>query len=439
MRLIHVSDMHLGIFPKTYNKIDPSTGIRIRAEDFTKSFLFIMDFAEKEHVDAVLMCGDIFDRIDPVNRVRKDVLDSLKRLTQKRTRVVIIGGNHDTPRLSGSASPIQLLDHIDSVSVYHKPTAEPLVLKADESSDEIDIYPFPYLPPSRWFDYAKNSIGLKVAENELTITDKHTVVVETISKALKDLTNVAKSREHRKSILMMHYMIEGADVGHSEYVINDIVLPRTVIPIGEFNYIACGHVHRYQRIGKRSQGGDAFYSGSTERTSFNEYDEDKGFLVLETSRDNQFTTEFIKVPTRPMKLVEFRVPETRSGNKSERDHASDFIKMLQQIEVKGEEREAIIRILVHNATADLKASLNLKQDAINALLKNAFHWEIDYELKKEQTHPSLEAGEVFLKPSEELVRYVSALEKISEDEKKRIIKLGEKTLEEVLEKAGDPQ
>lgn len=305
MRLIHVSDMHLGIFPKVYSKIDPSTGIRIRAEDFTKSFLSVMEFAAKEHVDAVLMCGDIFDRIDPVNKVRKDVLDSLTELTRKGTKVVIIGGNHDTPRLLGSASPLQLLEHIDSVSVYHRPSAEPLALRANGSSDEVDIYAFPYLPPSRWFDYAKNRIDLKVPERELTISDRHTIIVDAISKTLNDMAGIAKSRGHRKSILMMHYMIEGTDVGHTEHVINDIVLPRTAIPMRDFNYVACGHVHKHQRVSQPSQGGMAFYSGSTERTSFNEYDEDKGFILLDTSGSDQFGAEFVKVPTRPMKVFEF--------------------------------------------------------------------------------------------------------------------------------------
>jgi exonuclease SbcD len=437
LRLIHVSDMHLGIFPKAYNKIDPSTGIRIRAEDFTKSFLFVMDFAEKEHVDAVLMCGDVFDRIDPVNRVRKDVLDSLTRLTQKGTKVVIIGGNHDTPRLLGSASPLQLLEHINFVSVYHKPSPEPLVLKANGNSDEVDIYPFPYLPPSRWFDYARNTIGLKLPERELTISDRHTIIVEAISKTLKDIAGIAKGRENRKSILMMHYMIEGTDIGHTEYEINDIVLPRTAVPIGGFSYVACGHVHKHQRIGHPSQRGIAFYSGSTERTSFNEHDEDKGFILLDTSGSDGFEIEFQKVPTRPMKLLEFTMPEKRAGEK-EGGLLTEFLKTLEQLRVKGEEKDAIIRILIHNATTELKTSLNLRQDAINELLKNAFHWELDFELRKEEIHPGLEAGEVFLKPSEELARYVDAL-KINDNEKKRVVKSGEKILEEVLERGGDAQ
>jgi exonuclease SbcD len=438
MRLIHVSDMHLGIFPRAYNKIDPSTGIRIRAEDFTNSFLFVIDFAMKEQVDAILMCGDIFDRVDPVNKVRKDILDSLTRLTEKGAKVIIIGGNHDTPRLPGSASPLQLLDHIRGVSVYHKPSPEPLTIEAAGDQDYVDIYPFPYLPPARWFDL-KDKSDLRVAERELTIADRHRTVVDVISTTLEHLANIARNRQGRKSILMMHYMIDGTDIGHTTYVINDIVLPKTAVPFRDFSYTACGHVHKYQQITRSSDGALAFYSGSTERTSFNEYDEEKGFILLDTERDAQFAPQFVKVPTRPMKLVEFRVSESKVEGRTGKDPLTDFVKMLEQLKSRGEDKDAIIRILIRNATSELKTNLNLRQDAINALLKNAFHWDVDFELRKDETYPSLKAGEVFLKPSEELTRYVDAMKKLSADEKKQVVKLGEKILEEVLEKAGEEQ
>lgn len=438
MRLIHVSDMHLGIFPEAYPKIDAITGIRIRSEDFTNSFLFVTDFAIKENVDLVLMCGDVFDRIDPVNKVRKDVLDSLTTLTQKGIKVVIIGGNHDTPRFPGSASPLQLLDHIKNVTVCHRPTPEPLTIRTSADLDEVDIYPFPYLSPARWFDL-KDQSDLRVAEKELTIADRQRIVVNTIKTVLRDMANIAISRVHHKSILMMHYMIEGSDIGHTTYVTNDIVLPRTVIPFRDFGYTACGHIHKYQRISQPSDEAMAFYSGSTERTSFNEYDEEKGFILLDTARDDQFVAEFIKIPTRPMKLVEFKVPEAKSDEKSAKDSLMNFMKKLEQLKANGEEREAIIRILIRNATSELKTNLNLKQDAINAILKSAFYWDMDFELRKDEVHPSVSAGEVFLKPSEELTRYVSAVKKMSEGEKKQIIRLGEKILGEVLEKTGEEQ
>mgnify|MGYP006267106751 CR=1 FL=1 len=438
LRLIHVSDTHLGIFPREYGKIDPSTGLRVRTEDFTSSFSFVIDFALKEHVDAILMCGDVFDRIDPANRVRKDVLDSLMKVTDHGIKVVIIGGNHDTPRLPGSASPLQLLDHINGVYVFHRPSSEPLTLKAISGSDEVDTYQFPYLPPARWFDYAKTKSVLRISEGELTLAERQGAIVNCISEALCLMGSLAQSRKDRESILMMHYMIEGSDVGHTTYIINDIVIPRGLIPFNRFNYVACGHVHKYQSVTPSRQEGLAFFSGSTERTSFNERDEEKGFILLDTEEDG-LAKEFVKVPTRPMRLIEMKASESRRGGNEIKADVMKLLNVLQQTKEKGEEKEAIIRILVRNATAELKIGINLKEDAIQTLLRNAFHWDIDYEAKKDEVHPSIKAGEIFLKPSQELARYVDAMKSISNDEKKHIMKLGEQVLEEIVGKTGEAE
>jgi exonuclease SbcD len=439
MQFIHVSDLHLGIFTREYIKTDPLTGMRIRTEDFTKSFLSVMEFALKEHVDAILMCGDIFDRIDPVNKVRKDVLDSLMKVTQGGVKVVIIGGNHDTPRLPGSASPIQLFDHISGVYVFHKPTTEPLTLNERNGPESIDIYPFPYLPPGRWFDFAKNKSELRVAEGELTYSERSELITGAISAALSDTSNIARSKAHRKSVLMMHYMIEGSDMGHSLDLVNDIVIQKSMIPFSDFTYIACGHVHKYQRILSPSKDRMAFFSGSTERTSFNEFDEEKGFILVSTDGGSDFRTEFISIPTRAMRLVEVKATGMKSSTKDTEDPLPSLLKALEQIKTRGEEKEAIIRILVRNATAELRARFNLKQDVLEALLRDSFHWDIEYDLSEDDIHPSVKAGEVFLRPSQELERYVAAMDRVDESEKKRIIKLGERILEGILEKTGEQQ
>jgi hypothetical protein len=74
---------------------------------------------------------------------------------------------------------------------------------------------------------------------------------------------------------------------------------------------------------------------------------------------------------------------------------------------------------------------------LETLLVNAFHWDIDYDLKKDEIHPSIKADEFFLKPSLELERYVNSMNKISDSEKKRIAKIGRKILEDILEKTGE--
>jgi DNA repair exonuclease SbcCD nuclease subunit len=312
-------------------------------------------------------------------------------------------------------------------------------LKADAESDNIDIYQFPYLPPARWFDYARNETPLKVSERELTLSERQGMIIDCIKETLDNMAELAQSKRNSKSILMMHYMIEGSDVGHTPYIINDIVIPRGLIPFNVFGYVACGHVHKYQSVTPHGQEGLAYFSGSTERTSFNERDEEKGFILLDTSGQTEFATEFVKVPTRPMQLIEMKASESTREETNVKADVIKLLDLLQKAKERGEEKEAIVRVLVRNATPELKADINLKEDAIQILLRNAFHWEIDYEARKDEVHPSLKAGEKFLSPAQELARYVGAMKTISDDDKKHIVKVGEQVLEEIISKLGETE
>ncbi len=73
--------------------------------------------------------------------------------------------------------------------------------------------------------------------------------------------------------------------------------------------IFCGHIHRQQVLFKHQRGSKppipVIMAGSTERTSFAEKGEDKGFyhLVFRTGSDHQWRLErlkYIRLPTRPM-------------------------------------------------------------------------------------------------------------------------------------------
>lgn len=73
--------------------------------------------------------------------------------------------------------------------------------------------------------------------------------------------------------------------------------------------ILCGHIHRHQVLFKHQKGNNpplpVIMAGSTERISFAEMREDKGFyhLVFRKKWDHQWQLErlkFIHLPTRPM-------------------------------------------------------------------------------------------------------------------------------------------
>jgi DNA repair exonuclease SbcCD nuclease subunit len=111
-------------------------------------------------------------------------------------------------------------------------------------------------------------------------------------------------------LLCLHQTIEGARVGPSGYTFRkgQDVIRRSDLPQDAVAVLS-GHIHRRQILGNPNNQNGKFppviYPGSTERTSFAERDENKGFYEIELTRSNKVTwgiqrLEFIELPARPM-------------------------------------------------------------------------------------------------------------------------------------------
>jgi DNA repair exonuclease SbcCD nuclease subunit len=83
----------------------------------------------------------------------------------------------------------------------------------------------------------------------------------------------------------------------------------------EFDAVLAGHIHRHQILNRRARengGPVVVYPGSTERTSFAEADEAKGYcrMVFDSGTGGEWrldATEFVPLPSRPMLTV--RLPD----------------------------------------------------------------------------------------------------------------------------------
>lgn len=96
MRLVHLSDTHLGY--SAYNKTDPDTSLNQREVDVYSAFNEIIEYILKTKPDLVIHSGDLFDSVRPSNRAIHEAFRQLVRLSRAKIPTVIISGNHSTPR-----------------------------------------------------------------------------------------------------------------------------------------------------------------------------------------------------------------------------------------------------------------------------------------------------------------------------------------------------
>jgi DNA repair protein SbcD/Mre11 len=90
LRLLHIADVHLGA-----RHADLGDAATAQRERQFAAFKAAVDLAIEEHVDLVLIAGDLFDSNTQPRRSVERVGAELERLAKARIRTVIIPGTHD--------------------------------------------------------------------------------------------------------------------------------------------------------------------------------------------------------------------------------------------------------------------------------------------------------------------------------------------------------
>jgi exonuclease SbcD len=107
MKVAALGDAHLG---RAYHNVtDPETGVNQRERDFERSFEAAVDLALAQEPDVLVWLGDVFDHPRPTYRSYRVAQRALLGIRRAGLPLVVISGNHDTPRLPGTGSPYTTL------------------------------------------------------------------------------------------------------------------------------------------------------------------------------------------------------------------------------------------------------------------------------------------------------------------------------------------
>lgn len=91
MKLIHLSDLHLGKRVNDFSML----------EDQQYILAEILQIIDREKPDGVLIAGDVYDKSVPSAEAVALLDDFLVRLSKRELRIFVISGNHDLPGAHG--------------------------------------------------------------------------------------------------------------------------------------------------------------------------------------------------------------------------------------------------------------------------------------------------------------------------------------------------
>lgn len=253
MKLLHTGDLHIG------KKIFELSML----EEQKNMLQQIYEIAKDEKVDAVLIAGDVYDRSVPSTEAVELLDEFLTTLIQAKVPVILISGNHDSPERVGFADKILEKQGLYIASAYE---GELKKVALQDDYGEVCIICLPFIKPAV-------VEGRNCAEAVAHILEKEAL----------------DFKSGKRYCLLAHYFVTGTNgeipqLSESETMIDVGGIDNVPAQLfAGFDYVALGHIHRYQQIGE----GQIFYSGTPLKYSFSEVYGEKSVNIVELKEKGQ--------------------------------------------------------------------------------------------------------------------------------------------------------
>ncbi|HEV2643127.1 MAG TPA: DNA repair exonuclease [Candidatus Elarobacter sp.] len=333
MRIVHLSDLHLGF--RQYQRLT-AAGINQRETDVARSFTRAVDRVIALAPDFVLIAGDVFHAVRPSNPAILHAFTQFARLTSAlpNTHVVMVAGNHDTPRTAETGCILRLF----------------------------------------------SPLGVHVVEGEAQRVEfpEHGVSVLAVPDMPSGIPALTPDPEARYNVLLLHGEVAGMLPEHAtraERATQEISADE--LGAARWDYVALGHYHVYREVAP-----NAFYAGSLDYTSANPwgeireereariYDGDEGGKGLIEWDLTTGSHTFHRLPvSRP--LVDLPRLDGATMSASEIDAAIQDRVANSRVAID----DHVARLVVTNVSRHVARQLD--QKAIRDLKRRALHFHLD--------------------------------------------------------------
>lgn len=319
MRIIHLADTHLGF--RQLHRVNDA-GRNEREQDVYDAFDRAIAKIVELRPAAVIHAGDLFDSYHPSSAALGVALDGMRRLRDENIPIVVIAGNHSTPRAAAAEHIFGVLERFGGVHMVYSGARE-----------------------------------VRIGE----------LVVHAIAHDNEDESLAASLRAARPdpdadfNVLVAHVGLDGlGQVAGSEAGVIT-VSGEALAEAGEFDYIALGHLHKLAAVRD-----NAAYAGSLERLSWADDAPVKGILEVDLAAD-RVSAEYVRV--HPFEGRPFITLDPIDAAAAELSLSDEIVARAEGVRLDG----AMVRLSVRNVSvADWNA---VDHRAIAEVYGRCLHFE----------------------------------------------------------------
>ena len=265
LKILHLSDLHLGKRLNGFSLLEDQEYILEQ----------ILRITREEQPQAVLIAGDIYDKVVPPAEAVRLLDDFLVRLSETGAAIMLISGNHDSADRLAFGGRLLVRSGVYLAGVYSG-AASPVTLR--DEFGPVHFYLLPFIRPSdvrRYYPEAQTG---------------------SYTEALRTAVEAMAIDPAERNVLAAHQFVTGAVAGDSEELSVGGLNNVDGAVFDCFDYTALGHIHGPQNIGSERLR----YCGTPLKYSFSEASQTKSVTLVELLEKKPGEKCGIRISTRPL-------------------------------------------------------------------------------------------------------------------------------------------
>lgn len=303
MRFVHTSDLHLG------RKL-AQMSLEQDAEYMLRQLAALV---ERSGSQALVIAGDVFESPNPPEYAVRLWDKFITYMAKCHMTVLVVSGNHDSGARLSMGSNLIALSGIHLAGELTGPL-DPVVVEG------VNFWLVPFVRPA----------DVRAWATSQSIDAGSVINYDTALRLVLDHIRLHEAFRKRPNVCVAHQFVTNAGVSpersDSEHLSLGTLDNVDYRAFEGFDYVALGHIHRPQRIGRD----EVRYAGSPLKLSSSEIEQRKSFVVVGIKQaDGQTRVKYRLVPVEPLR--EFRLERggveelVRRGSMEDETARKDFV------------------------------------------------------------------------------------------------------------------